>query len=104
MFSRAGAAIPIMPAPTPLIRDGAILVDSPEDLLAGLGLAQSDPGIAVREGSAFVIRTIIAGSKIPLRVDEIIEATTLPASEVGRSLAVLLMEGVVKENAGRYTV
>lgn len=88
-----------------LIREGCILVDSPEDLFSDLQISPDSPVVSgISGGSADLILTLIRASKNPLGVDEMIEATTLAASEVNRMLMFLSIQGLVKEEAGRYTI
>jgi len=94
-----------------LIRDGARLVTSPEEILEDLGLdviltsakietvAQSD----INEEERVIIRQVKEFNS-PLNVDKIIELTKLDPQIVNQALASLVVKGLIQEAQGGYTI
>src|SRR5690606_13694635 len=86
-----------------LIRDGAALVETGEDVLAVLVGAQPggvpEPGDPVDEPTGDRVLDVL-GVDDPIDLDRICALTTLPAPEVLASLAALEMAGRVRRQAG----
>ncbi|MEK7608199.1 MAG: DNA-processing protein DprA [Patescibacteria group bacterium] len=85
-----------------LIRSGARLVTSPEEILSDMNIETSVEETLSQDESA-VLRTI-QGSAEPLVVDEIIGRTTLTTSAVCCALSLLALKGIIRENGGGYTI
>lgn len=90
-----------------LIREGATLVVSPEEVLDALGISSE----AVRPHALFPTtpeaeRVLAALESAPssLSVDRIIEVTTLNAKTVNQMITFLLIQGKIKEEGGGYTL
>ena len=88
-----------------LIRAGATLVTSPEEVLEDLGLATA--GAALRgseseteEAIVHALRTRSGG----MTIDELAAAATLSASEANQAVTMLVLRGLVEEEAGQYVV
>jgi DNA processing protein len=89
-----------------LIRDGATLVATPEEMLADMGLA---PAAGAERAAADTpeeekILAALGAAERPLTIDEIIEAATLTSSIVNRTLTVLVLKNAVREESGRYAI
>ena len=94
-----------------LIRDGARLVGSVDDILEDLGIAagagqcsrQPELVLAKDGNQALIFETIkIAGQ--PLNIDKIIELTKLEPQVINQSLALLVIQGILKETEKGYTI
>ena len=90
-----------------LLRDGAILADSPDRILEELGLAPPDaPGPESAPGPSDPLSRRVLEA-VPhdraVLVDEIVQALELPAGAVLAALGTLTIEGRVRPEAGgRY--
>lgn len=87
-----------------LIRDGATLVDHPDQVLEVLGVR---PGVAVAKdepvgGVAKSILGVLSTS--PLPIEFILERTGLPQSEVIGELTLLELDGRITHGAGGYAI
>lgn len=86
-----------------LIREGAELVTSPDDILLSLY-----PNLApARAPSTPEEETIIAAlraSKKPIPIDKVIEITNLETHVVSRAISFLIMKEIVKETVQGYTI
>lgn len=88
-----------------LIRAGATLVTSPEQVLEDLGMAiKRDDDAAEESPDARVILAALRSAARTLSIDEIIERTTLTASAANSALSILLLDGAVEEKPGGYTI
>ena len=94
-----------------LLRDGARLVESADDILEELGLRQPDGGEArqltlpvesLKNENERKIASLL--SLDPMQVDEIIEKTGLPAPMVAGTLTVLEMKGIARRVPGNAYV
>ncbi len=101
-----------------LIRDGAVLVSSIEDILEDLGekIPNSKSQITNKfqtlnfqldkisdENQLLIIETIKKSGE-PLAIDEIIEITKLEPRVVNQSIAFLIIDGIIKETGGKYSL
>lgn len=99
-----------------LIRDGAILVSSLEDILEDLNLGTSDaPNIdkinfrisdvqkIKDETQLLVFKTIQEAGK-PINIDKIIELTKLEPQIANQTIALLLIDGFIKEAEKGYVI
>lgn len=91
-----------------LIRDGARLITSAADIYEDLGIAKkTDTQPTLWRAQTLeeqLIMTTITEAGISLSVDKIAELTTMEARAINATLAILVMEGVVKETEGGYAV
>lgn len=89
-----------------LIRDGARLVSSMEDILEDLGINPLLPKkktIRLPSGTEEIFKAL-KDSLLPVRIDKIISTTKLEPQIVALGLTRLMIEGLVSENAGYYSV
>ncbi|HEX4104479.1 MAG TPA: DNA-processing protein DprA [Candidatus Paceibacterota bacterium] len=90
-----------------LIRQGAELVASPDDILAAYGIAPAER-LALEEKNATAEEKLILKALHDARgaadVDKIIIMTKLEPRVVNRSLSFLLLRGAVVEKSGGYTI
>jgi DNA processing protein len=86
-----------------LIRDGASLVDHPEQVLDALGLAAA-PAPAHAQLNGIGAKIVDALSESPLPIEFIAERTGLDASEIMAELTMLEIDGRVMRDGGKYTV
>lgn len=94
-----------------LIRDGARLVTSATDIYEDLGITQDSktqsaqpPLWRAQTPEEQLITAALTEAGRPLSVDKIAELTTMEARAINATLAMLIMEGVVKETEGGYAV
>lgn len=97
-----------------LIRDGARLVTSPEEVMEDLGFGELlyEKESTKRNSSATfkltaeeeLILMKIEEQNLPLLVDKIVELTKLDPQAVNSSLASLVIRGLVQEAGGNYTI
>jgi DNA processing protein len=96
-----------------LLRNGARIVTSADDVLEDLGLETAcAPDAPEREGEATqefteTERAIIdhlRGTQKPCTLDAVVEATGLPPEVVSRDLTLLSLEGAVEERAGMFMI
>lgn len=119
--ARQGREVFVIPGPVnhsnyagshSLIRDGARLVTSTEDILLDLGLTETSPnktaageklldGLGPDERAVFIK---IGDSGAPLSVDKISELTKLDPQKVNQILASLTIRGFIQEAGGGYTI
>lgn len=89
-----------------LVRDGARLVSSVEDILEDLGIEKRAGNTPAQTGPLperlRAVFDVISDSAIPLPVDKIISATKLEPHEVLVSLSELLLSGYIMEDRGGY--
>ena len=90
-----------------LIRQGAELVTSPDDILEAYDIDKKE-NIAVRAGASspeeIVILKALAEIGAPADVDKLIALTRLEPRTVNQALSFLLMRGIVKELNEGYTI
>ncbi len=94
-----------------LIRDGARLTTSPEDILEDLGLASMEvPRRPLEElwtsrtGHERSIVATLAQAGAPLDIDKLSELTHIEAQTINSAITTLLMDGVVKETERGYSI
>jgi len=93
-----------------LIRDGARLVSSVEDILEDLGLEKSKIQMSnvkfnkIKDENQLLIFETIQGAGQPLNIDKIIELTKLEPQVINQSLAPLIIQGILKETEKGYTI
>lgn len=93
-----------------LIRDGARLVGSIENILEDLGLEKSKiqiPNVKfekIKDENQLLILKTIQGAGRPLNIDKIIELIKLEPQVINQSLALLVIQGILKETEEGYTI
>ena len=94
-----------------LIRDGARLVASIDDILEDLGINIGINQLPYQHKSAFIkdenqlliLKTIQEAGQ-PLNIDKIIELTKLKPQVVNQAIAILIINGLIKETEKGYTI
>lgn len=94
-----------------LIRDGARLVASIDDILEDLGINIGINQLPYQHKSAFIkdenqlliLKTIQEAGQ-PLNIDKIIELTKLEPQVINQTIAILIINGLIKETEKGYTV
>jgi len=94
-----------------LIRDGARLVASIDDILEDLGINIGINQLPYQHKSAFIkdenqlliLKTIQEAGQ-PLNIDKIIELTKLEPQVVNQAIAILIINGLIKETEKGYTI
>ena len=94
-----------------LLREGARLVTSAEDILEDLNLKEDSENISLPlenaknlnldEGQSRVL-TVLRSAGKSLEVDEISQLLKIEPSSASRSLSFLLLGGIIKEGGGKY--
>lgn len=94
-----------------LLREGARLVTSVEDILEDLNLKEDSENVSLPlenaknlnldEGQSKVV-TVLRSAGKPLEVDEISQLLKIESSLASRSLSFLLLKGIIKEGGGKY--
>lgn len=90
-----------------LIRDGATLVTSAEEILEDLGIEKLSDSVKSTinlETNEKIIFEVLKKSGLPLAIDQIIELTKLEAQVVNQTLAILIIKNIVKETESGYTI
>jgi len=97
-----------------LIRDGARLVTSPEEVIEDLGLDRLPTMRESTKGESSVKLKLTTEEELvfmkvkvqnfPLPVDKIVELTKLDPQIVNSSLASLIIRGLIQEAGGLYTI
>ncbi len=99
-----------------LIRDGARLVSSVDDILEDLNLEYLSPRSKILNSkqiqnqkskldkNQLIVYQIIQEAGQPLDIDEIINLTKLEPQTVNQSLAILIVQGIIKETERGYTI
>ena len=85
-----------------LVRDGATLVDHPDQVLDAIGIAPSHPTAAVPAPSDTGSKILETLSTEPLAVEFLLERTGLPMSDVLGELTMLELDGRVLRESGGY--
>ncbi len=118
LAAEAGREVLVFPGPAnhpnyvgshKLIRDGARLVSSFEDVMEDLGLESQKSKVllkpeAFKDKNQLLIVNAIRESGQPLGVDKISELTKLEPQIVNQNVAFLVVGGVVKETEKGYTI
>ncbi|RJP45809.1 DNA-protecting protein DprA [Candidatus Parcubacteria bacterium] len=88
-----------------LIRNGAQLVASPEDILESLGLGRGPEtlrrDLPLSEEARVILETLERSAQ-PLSVDKIVEATNLRAHIVNQTLSFLVIQNKIRETNEGY--
>ena len=91
------------PGPAKLLKSGATLIESADDILAALGLAKGNINRNNRKSHTYIGETpaeqkiIALLSKEPVSIDTLVVTTGLTASDVAASITVLELHGIVKD-------
>lgn len=94
-----------------LIRQGATLVTTPEEILESYGVSRKDAVCAQMRAhkdayspeEALILQALV-DSATPAEVDKIIAATKLEPQAVNQTLSFLLFRNLIKETGGGYTI
>ncbi len=90
-----------------LIRDGARLVTSPEDIFEDLSLDASPVQRTLWEPTTPAEQSIITtltGTGKPISVDKLAELTNMEAHTINATLALLVMSGAIKETENGFSL
>jgi DNA processing protein len=92
-----------------LIRDGARLVSSIEDVLEDLGLelpqfSKKNLTQHIQDPNQKLIFRILKEAGKPVEIDKIIEVTNLEAPIVNQAITILICNNFIKEEEGGYTI
>ncbi len=90
-----------------LIRDGARLVSSIEDILEDLGMetsARTNTKNSITEPNQLHLLKVISAAGKPLGIDKIVEISKLDPQTVNQSIALLTIAGAIKETEHGYTL
>lgn len=96
-----------------LLRDGARLVTSPQDIIEDLGLnnlfeprTRKNEDLLTRQlnDEELLVLSKIKDHNSPLNVDKIIELVKLEPQIVNQTLASLIIRGFIQEAGGNYTI
>lgn len=87
-----------------LIRDGATLVDHPDQVLISLGIEPSKATIQSSPLNETASKILANLTTTPLAVEFILERTGLPMSDVIGELTILELEGRIIHDAGGYAI
>jgi len=90
-----------------LIRDGATLVTETDEILDDLGITKGpkhEQKLKDLTGDEYKIVEILRLAGKPLKVDTIIEQTTLEPHVTSNLLTTLVIEGIIKEGANGYEI
>jgi DNA processing protein len=90
-----------------LIRQGAELVTSPDDILSAYNIDKKENAAARADASSpeeIVILKALAEIGTPVDVDKLIALTRLESRTVNQTLSFLLIRGIIKESEGGYTI
>lgn len=86
-----------------LIRDGARLIVSAKDILADLNINPPAPEKKFSLEEESVLKIFLKNKK-SLSIDKIIELTKLDSQTVNKTIAFLVIKGIIKETLGRYSL
>jgi len=92
-----------------LIRDGARLVTSPEEILEDLGIKSQSASIedvvpSLKNENQKILVGIISKIGKPATIDEITRLSKLEPQVVNKEITFLLIQGIIKENESGYTI
>ncbi len=91
-----------------LIREGARLVASADDILEDLGLADEAPiEMAMphaEDDAEATILEVLRNAKEPVSIDRMCELTTLEPRIISEKLTMLTVRGIIKEHANGFTL
>jgi DNA processing protein len=90
-----------------VLRDGARLVTSAADVLTDLGMAQSEPGVAVQQSFPMTDQERHIFNYIrwePQHIDELAAAASLTAAQCGALMTLLELKGAVRDTGGQHYV
>lgn len=92
-----------------LIRDGARLVSSVEDILEDLGISAScrvydSQSDSIKDENQLLIVESIKNAGQPLNIDKIVGLTKLEPQTINQSLTMLIIQGIIKETEKGYTI
>jgi DNA processing protein len=90
-----------------LIRQGAELVTSPDDILEAYGVDKKENALAGAMGSSAeetLILKALTSTSSPADVDKLVALTKLEPRIINQSLSLLLIRGIVRESEGWYTI
>ncbi len=89
-----------------LIRSGAELVTSPEEILESLGLRPTAPAAreAARTPAEALVLDALREAGEPLHIDKIAELTNLNIQTASQVLTMLMLEGSIRETAAGYEI
>lgn len=86
-----------------LIRDGARLIVSAKDILADLNINPPVPEKKFSLEEESVLKIFLKNKKA-LSIDKIIELTKLDSQTVNKTVAFLIIKGIIKEALGQYSL
>lgn len=86
-----------------LIREGARLAISAQDILDDLNIKPITPEENFNPEEKLILK-ILPKNKKPLSIDKIIELTRLDSQVVNKTIAFLIIKGIIKEALGRYSL
>jgi DNA processing protein len=96
-----------------LIRDGARLIGSVEDVLEDLNIKiqiskfksqNNNSKFKIADTNQLLIYKTLQGAGQPLNIDKIIELTKLEPQVINQSLALLIIQEIIKETEKGYTI
>ncbi|HWA83780.1 MAG TPA: DNA-processing protein DprA [Fimbriimonadaceae bacterium] len=87
-----------------LIRDGATLVDHPDQVLEAFGITASRPQAKMPEVSEIGSRILAALAEGPLSAEFIVERSGLETFEVMAEITMLEIDGRIMRDGGKYIV
>jgi len=86
-----------------LIREGARLAVSAEEILDDLNIKPTAPEINLAPEEELILKIFLKDKK-PLSIDRIIELAKLDTQTVNKTIAFLTIKGIIKETSGRYNL
>ncbi len=121
LAAEQGREVFVVPGPTnhpnyygshQLIRDGARLVSSVDDILEDLGIdinmnqlnLHKSASMKIKDENQLLVLKVIQEAGQPLNIDKIIELTKLEPQVINQSLALLVIQGILKETEKGYTI
>mgnify|MGYP001598210996 CR=1 FL=1 len=96
-----------------LIKQGAALVTSPEDILRAIGIERKPAALSFSgaggissslDETSINVVTILKEAGSPLNLDEIAERTKIETSNASRTASLLMLQGIIKEENGKYYI